>query len=286
MLETILVVGANGQLGSEIKAISKEFKKYNFIFTDAATLNITQLNDLQLFVEDKTINYIINCAAYTNVDKAEEESELAKKINDVAVENLVKVAEKNSIKLIHVSTDYVFDGKSFLPLKETDATNPIGVYGEAKRAGELHLINSKIEYLILRTSWLYSNYNNNFVKTIQRLATERDSLGIIADQVGTPTYAADLAKTILTILQQLNEQNKGVYHFSNEGVASWYDFAKEIVTISNIECQINPIETKDYKTLAERPSYSVLNKAKIKNVFNVEIAYWKDALIRCLKESV
>lgn len=284
MKEIILVTGASGQLGSEINEIHANYKNYQFIFTDSVELDISNLKELKKYTTANNVSYIINCAAYTNVDKAEQEFELAKKVNDTAVANLVQVAEEKNIKLIHVSTDYVFDGKSYLPLKETAVTKPIGVYGKTKRAGELHLINSKVDYLIIRTSWLYSNFKNNFVKTISKLAEERDMLGIIGDQVGTPTYAANLAETILNILPKLTADTKGVYHFSNEGVASWYDFAKEIVAISKIDCHIKPIETKDYKTLAERPSYSVLNKSKIKTTFNLEIPYWKDALVNCLEK--
>jgi dTDP-4-dehydrorhamnose reductase len=282
MKQTILVTGANGQLGSELQAIANQYE-YDVLFTDAATLDITSLEQVQTFVTGKNINYIINCAAYTQVDQAENEPELAAKVNDLAVANLVQVAQDHNIKLVHVSTDYVFDGTSHQPLKETDPTNPIGVYGRTKRAGELHIINAPLDYIIIRTSWLYSNFQANFVKTIERLASERESLTIIADQVGTPTYAADLAQAIWHILPQINSQNSGVYHFSNEGVASWYDFAQEIVSLSHLNCVILPIETKDYKTLAARPYYSVMNKKKIKEVFNINIDYWKNALVRCVK---
>lgn len=282
MKQTILVTGANGQLGSELQAIANA-QDYNFLFTDAITLDITQLEQVQSFIAGKNINYIINCAAYTQVDQAENEPVLAAKVNDLAVANLVQAAQEHHIKLIHISTDYVFDGTSHQPLKENHPTNPIGVYGTTKRAGELHLINSQLDYVIIRTSWLYSNFQSNFVKTIERLANERESLTIIADQVGTPTYAADLAQAILHLLPQINSHNSGVYHFSNEGVASWYDFAQEIVSLSHLNCVILPIETKDYKTLAARPYYSVMNKSKIKEVFNINIDYWKNALVRCVK---
>jgi dTDP-4-dehydrorhamnose reductase len=273
----ILVTGANGQLGSELKFLEKCYTDFKFVFTNKVQLDICNLSDLEKFVVDKKFNYIINCAAYTNVDKAEEEPELAEKINAVAVENLVKISEKYNIKLIHISTDYVFDGNSNVPLKETDVTRPIGVYGVTKLKGEQHIINSNITYAIIRTAWLYSSFGNNFAKTILKYANERDEMNIIVDQVGTPTYARDLAKAILIILPQLSIENKGVYHFSNEGVASWYDFAKEITNSFQVTCKINPIETKDYKTIAKRPQYSILNKNKLKNTFNIDVLYWKEA---------
>ncbi len=279
----ILVTGGHGQLGSELQALVDDYPDYSLVFTDAATLDITQLAAVQDFVAGKNFTHIINCAAYTQVDKAEEQPELARLVNDTAVANLVQVAQQHNLKIVHISTDYVFDGKSYMPLKETDATNPIGVYGRTKRAGELHLTTSTIEYVIIRTSWLYSQFQQNFVKTVQRLASEREQLTIIADQIGTPTHAADLAKVILSIVPQINAHNTGVYHFSNEGVASWYDFATAIVNASHLTCKVLPIETKDYKTLAERPYYSVMNKSKIKQVFHIDIDHWLVALHRCLR---
>ena len=197
----------------------------------------------------------------------------------------MKISEKFNIELIHISTDYVFNGKSSVPLNEIDITNPIGVYGWSKLKGEEYIMNSDITYVIIRTSWLYSNFGNNFVKTIIKLAKERSELNIICDQIGTPTYAKDLAESILQVLPKLNTRNKGLYHYSNEGVASWYDFAKEIVSLSKIECTIKPIESKDYNTLSERPNYSVLNKGKIKKVFGIEIPYWRDSLNYFLDKS-
>lgn len=279
----ILVTGGNGQLGSELQALVNNYPHYNIVFTDAATLDITQLAAVRDFVAGKNFTHIINCAAYTQVDKAEQEPELAALVNDTAIANLVSVAQEHSLKIVHISTDYVFDGKSYLPLKETDTANPAGVYGKTKRAGELHLINSAVDYVIIRTSWLYSQFQQNFVKTIQRLASERQELTIIADQIGTPTHAADLSQVILKILPQINAQNKGVYHYSNEGVASWYDFATAIVQMSHLQCEVLPIETKDYKTLAVRPYYSVMNKSKIKQVFQIDISHWQVALAQCLK---
>ena len=278
----VLVTGASGQLGSEIQLISEKYKSYNFLFTDVNDLDITNLDQFNQFVKGKNVGYIINCAAYTQVDQAEQEQSLAKKVNDIAVKNITEIAEEHHIKVVHISTDYVFDGKSFMPLKESDPTKPIGVYGKTKRAGELHLINSTVEHLIVRTSWLYSNFQNNFVKTMLRLAEDRDQLTIISDQIGTPTYAADLATVILDILPKINQETTGIYHFSNEGAASWYDFAYHIIKQSHLKCNVLPIATKDYKTLAERPYYSILNKSKIKEVFGITINHWTESLKKCL----
>ncbi len=282
MKNNILVTGANGQLGSELHYLTEQELDSNFIYTDVEDLDICDVNQIDDFLANNNINVIINCAAYTNVDKAENEPQLAKNINTTAVENLVKASEKFRIKLIHISTDYVFGGKSFSPLKEADNTDPIGVYGNTKLEGENVIVNSNITYAIIRTSWLYSSFGNNFVKTITKFAKQRDELTVIADQVGTPTYARDLATAILHIFPQLTQENKGIYHFSNEGVASWYDFAKEIVSTNNITCKVTPVETKDYQTKAERPCYSVLNKNKIKSTFGVNIPYWRDALSTCV----
>jgi len=282
----ILVTGSNGQLGSEIKDLAVNYKNFNFYFTDLQELDIcnsTQLNDF--FVSNK-IDAVINCAAYTAVDKAEEDAETAKKLNAEGVLNLVNAAKKVNGKLIHISTDYVFDGNSFLPYKESDEVNPIGVYGDTKRSGELAVLKSGIDGIVIRTSWLYSAYGNNFVKTMLKLGNDRDELGVIFDQVGSPTNASDLAKTCLDILaydKKANINLKGnLYHFSNEGVASWYDFAIAIMELGEVACFVKPIQTKDYPTLAKRPHYSVLNKTKIKNDFGIEIPYWRDALVACI----
>jgi dTDP-4-dehydrorhamnose reductase len=249
-------------------------------------LDICNSTHLNVFIKDNNINTVINCAAYTAVDKAEQDSNIAKKVNATGVLNLVKALEKVDGKLIHISTDYVFDGNSFLPYQELDQVNPIGVYGNTKRSGELAVINSDIDAVVIRTSWLYSAYGNNFVKTMLRLGNERDELGVIFDQVGTPTNAYDLAKTCLDILTYSKEDNinsKGnLYHFSNEGVASWYDFSIAIMALGKVNCHVKPIETKDYVTLAKRPSFSVLNKSKIKNDFEIEIPYWRDSLALCI----
>lgn len=279
----VLITGADGQLGISIIDFKDHFPNYNIIPTDRDIFDISNLEGMVEFINGKNVDYIINCAGYTNVDKAEEDDDVVYKINYLGVSHLTTLCKENNIKLVHVSTDYVFDGKSCVPLKESDSTNPIGVYGKSKRKGEISIIDSDIEYLIIRTSWLYSEHGHNFVKSIIRLSSEKNKLNIIADQVGTPTYAKDLALTILKLLPLINAENKGIYHYSNEGIASWYDFAMEIISLSNIECELVPIETKDYKTLAQRPSYSVLNKHKIKEVFNIDILYWKKSLSKCIK---
>jgi dTDP-4-dehydrorhamnose reductase len=284
----ILVTGSNGQLGSEIKDLEVNFTNFNFFFMDLPELDICNSSQLDIFIKENNINTVINCAAYTAVDKAEEDAENAERVNSMGVSNLVNALEKVNGKLIHISTDYVFDGNHFLPYKESDAISPIGVYGETKRAGELAVINSAIDSIVIRTSWLYSSYGNNFVKTMLRLGSEKENLGVIFDQVGTPTYARDLAKTCLEILCGDSSvdisKNGSLYHYSNEGVASWYDFAISIMELGVKNCKVNPIQTKDYPTLAKRPQYSVLNKSKIKTDFKIEIRYWRDSLKDCIEK--
>ncbi len=278
----ILVTGSKGQLGSEIRELSSDYQ-YNFFFTDRNELDITNKNDINKFVEDNDINVIINCAAYTAVDKAEEDIDNADHINHQAVKYLAEIAKEKSIKLIHISTDYVFDGENFKPYIETDKVNPQSIYGKTKLDGEFALqkINPK-NSIVIRTSWVYSSYGNNFVKTMLKLGKERDSLNVIFDQIGTPTYAKDLAKMILDIIPKIEKEDVEVYHYSNEGVASWYDFAKEIMKLAEVDCKISPIETYQYPTPAKRPYYSLLNKAKIKVNFQLDIPYWKDSLNICL----
>ena len=282
-MSNILVTGANGQLGSEIRYLSNQYS-YNFVFTDKDSLDITKRDDVEKFVYEKDINIIINCAAYTAVDRAEEERELAELINYQAVKDLAQIAKKNSIQFIHISTDYVFDGTNYKPYTEDEQTKPQGVYGVTKLKGEEAFLNSGADGIIIRTSWVYSSFGTNFVKTMLRLGKERDSIRVIFDQIGTPTYARDLAKAILDILPNITNNKVEIYHYSNEGVLSWYDFAREIMKMSKIECQINPIETKEYPTLAKRPYYSLLNKSRIKEEFGLTIPYWKDSLDECLKK--
>ena len=250
-----------------------------FFFTDSSTVDITDFKKVKEFIETNKINVIINCAAYTAVDKAEDDEVNADKINHLAVKNLASIAKEKNIKLVHISTDYVFDGENFMPYIESDSVNPQGIYGKTKLEGEeaLQKVNPK-NSIIIRTSWVYSSFGNNFVKTMLRLGKERDTLGVIFDQIGSPTYARDLAQAILDILPSINNESVEVYHYSNEGVCSWYDFAKAIFELSNIECQVNAIETKEYPTPAKRPHYSLLNKAKIKKEFNLSIPYWRYSL--------
>jgi len=280
----ILVTGSNGQLGSELQELQKDYD-YNFFFTNRENIDITNKDDIKSFVEKNSINTIINCAAYTAVDKAQSDEENAALANTKAVKKLALVSEELNIKLIHISTDYVFDGKNFKPYTEEYQTNPQGVYGKTKLDGENLMINiNPKNSIIIRTSWVYSTFGNNFVKTMLKLGRAKDELGVIFDQVGTPTNAADLAKTILDILPNIKNDKVQIYHYSNEGVLSWYDFAKEIMKMAKIDCKVNPIETYQYPTPAQRPHYSLLNKAKIKKEFNITIPFWKDSLDKCLRK--
>lgn len=287
-MKNILVTGAYGQLGNEIRVLSANYPEYNFMFTDVDSLDICDKKLLLDFVIGNDIKYIINCAAYTAVDKAEDEAELCEKINTTAVKNLAIAASESGAGIIHVSTDYVFDGTSCQPYSEDMPTKPCSVYGKTKLKGEKNLLKICPNAIIIRTAWLYSSFGNNFVKTMIKLGTERDSLNVIFDQVGTPTYAEDLADAILNIMTQTieTEHNKaGIYHFSNEGVCSWYDFTLKIHQLAGIKkCIVHPIETKDYPTKAARPHYSVLNKSKIKQTFNITIPHWEVSLKNCIKE--
>ena len=279
----ILVTGSNGQLGSEVKELSSKYD-YNFFFTTKGDLDIIDEASIKEFVEQNNINIIINCAAYTAVDKAEEDKVNADLVNRKAVKKLAKISKKYDIKLIHISTDYIFDGKAFKPYGEEYQTNPNGIYGKTKLDGENEMIKiNPHNSIIIRTSWVYSSFGNNFVKTMLRLAKEKEALGVIFDQIGTPTYARDLAKMILDILPKIENKKVEIYNNSNEGVLSWYDFAKEIMKMAKIDCIINPIETYQYPTPAKRPHYSLLNKSKIKKEFGIEIPYWKDSLDECLR---
>jgi len=281
----ILVTGSNGQLGSEIRELSSNYP-YNFFFTDVNELDITKEDEIKKYLNEKDIDLIINCAAYTAVDKAEEENDLADLVNHKAVEYLANTAKEKNIPLIHISTDYVFDGKNYRPYVEDDTVNPQGVYGFTKLKGEGAFKASGAKGIIIRTSWVYSSFGANFVKTMLRLK-DRGELGVVFDQVGTPTYAKDLAHTILEIinknLEKIKNKKAETYHYSNEGVISWYDFAKAIFEIESIDIKVNPIESKDYPTPAKRPHYSVLNKSKIKKEFNITIPYWRESLRECLQ---
>lgn len=284
-MHNILVTGSNGQLGSEIRSLSSQYPQYTFTFTDRTTLDLSDLHTTEDFFENKKFDAIINCAAYTAVDKAESEIELSDTINHRFVAMLAKIAKRNSSTLIHISTDYVFDGKNHRPYLENDPTDPQGVYGKTKCDGEKAILEiSPNHTVIIRTSWVYSTYGNNFVKTMLRLGKERDSLGVIFDQVGTPTYAGDLAHAILGILPRINNDKPEIYHYSNEGCASWYDFAKAIFELSGVKCSLHPITTEQYPTPAKRPHYSLLNKAKIKQEYNIAIPYWRDSLKECISQ--
>ena len=279
----ILVTGSNGQLGSEIRELASKYS-YNFFFTDRNNIDITSKDSIKEFCQTNSINVIINCAAYTAVDKAQSDIENADLVNRKAVKKLSIVAKELDIKLIHISTDYVFDGKNFKPYVEEFQTNPQSVYGKTKLDGENEIRDiNPLNSIIIRTSWVYSYYGNNFVKTMLRLGKEKEELGVIFDQIGTPTYAKDLAKTILDIIPQIENSKVEIYNYSNEGVLSWYDFAKEIMKMAKLNCKVKAIETYQYPTPAKRPHFSLLNKSKIKQKFNIEIPYWKDGLDDCLK---
>lgn len=290
-IKTVLVTGRNGQLGLSLKSLSAQYPQYQFTFTGRDELDLSCSKKIADYFDHNKFDLIINCAAYTAVDKAEDEQSLANTINYLAVRQLSEIALQNDSILIHISTDYVFDGTAHKPYVESTSINPQNIYGETKLKGEQAIQAIASNAIIIRTSWVYSEYGNNFVKTMLRLGSDREQLNVIFDQVGTPTYAKDLAISILTIADSLNsdqtdfQQDKvNIYHFSNEGVCSWYDFAKAIFELSNTQCVVSPIETKDYPTPAKRPFYSVLNKAKIKQQFKLNIPYWKDSLQACLKQ--
>lgn len=279
----ILITGANGQLGSELRFLSENYS-YEFYFTDVEQLDITKKEDVEQFIAQNKIDVIINCAAYTAVDKAESNQDLADLINHIAVKILAKAAKRFKIKFIHISTDYVFDGQAYKPYSPIDNCDPLSVYGLTKRRGEDKILKEGInDALIIRTAWVYSSFGNNFVKTILRLAFERKSLNIVSDQIGSPTYARDLAYFILSNIDKISWKGTKVFHFTNEGVCSWFDFAKMICRLKNIECDLKAIPSTSYPTPAPRPYYSVLSKEETKNYFNTSIPYWIDSLKDCLK---
>ena len=280
----ILVTGANGQLGREIQRLSA-VSPNNYTFTDVAELNVTDAGAVRQAVAQTRAEVIVNCAAYTNVERAEEDEEAADRLNRGAAENLARAAEANGATLIHVSTDYVFDGTGHRPYTEDMATSPLGAYGRTKLAGEEAVKASGCRYLILRTAWLYSEYGNNFLKTMLRLTSERETLRVVFDQVGTPTYAGDLALAIFSLIEAGRYTgNEGVYHFTDEGVCSWYDFAVEIAAAAGHDtCRIIPCHTSEYPTKATRPAYSVLDKTRFKETFQMDIPHWREALIYCMK---
>lgn len=284
-MHNILVTGSHGQLGNELRLVVEEKDKFNnYFFTDVEELDITNKSDVSQFLHANNIDVVVNCAAYTNVDKAEDEKDIADLINHIGVKNLAESCKERDGFLIHISTDYVFDGTKNTPYTETDVTKPLGVYGETKLRGENAIISSGCEYVIIRTSWLYSSYGNNFLKTMQRLTAEKESLKVVFDQVGTPTYAGDLSNVIHTIIQKDEADIKNqIYHFSNEGVCSWYDFAVAINEVSEHSCNIQPCHSDEFPSKVKRPSFSVLDKSKLKDQLGIEIPYWRVSMLTCIK---
>lgn len=282
----ILVTGSKGQLGSEIARLAASHFGDQFTFVDIDEMDLGSKDAIEKYFEDKQFELIINCAAFTAVDKAEEDTVLAYKINAEAVGTIAAICKRKAIRLIHISTDYVFDGEGNRPITEDAKPNPLSVYGKSKLEGELAVMRILDNAYVIRTAWVYSTFGKNFVKTIAKLARERDVLNVVDDQIGSPTYARDLATAILEIVSSIKNgvDVPGVYHYTNEGVISWFDLASFIVRYYNLTCKINPIPSEEYKTLAVRPKFSVLNKRKIKETFGVDIPYWYDSLIECLKD--
>lgn len=279
----ILVTGANGQLGREMRNVLEAEYPGNTLYTDIDTLDLTDIKAIERFVISNDVTHIVNCAAYTAVDRAEEEKLECSAVNVDAVKNIARVADSNGVKVIHISTDYVFDGKSHRPYSESDKVNPISQYGTTKRSGETALLALAPESIIIRTAWLYSPYGHNFVKTILNRATDSTPLRVVADQIGSPTYAADLAHAIYKILRS-QQWVQGIFHYTDSGVASWYDFAKAILELSgHPDKKVRPIPTTDYPTVATRPYYSVLDTQRISATYDVVIPYWRDSLADCLK---
>jgi dTDP-4-dehydrorhamnose reductase len=285
-MAVILITGANGQLGNELKVVSKNFYGYDFIFTDINTLDLTNLKQTEGFIKRTRPDWIINCAAYNLVDKAESEPDVAMIVNGTAVKNITDVIKESECRFIHISSDYVFDGTSNVPYNEYSIPNPLSAYGRSKLAGEKYAL---LHYgsMIIRTSWLYSSFGNNFVKTILRNAKEKESLRVVFDQTGTPTYASDLAGAIMNIISGVIRNqfamNAGIYNYSNEGVCTWYDFAVEIINEAGLTCLVNPVLTSDYNHEAQRPVFSVMDKSKIKENYGLTIPHWRTSLTKCMK---
>ena len=279
----ILVTGANGQLGNEMQVLARENLQHTYFFTDVQELDICDEQAVYAYVSEHKIDIIVNCAAYTAVDKAEDNVELCDKLNNIAPGYLARAAQANGAAMIQVSTDYVFDGTAHIPYTEEEPTCPASVYGSTKLAGEQNVMDHCDKAMVIRTAWLYSIYGNNFVKTMIRLGQERDSLGVIFDQIGTPTYANDLAQAIFAAINK--GVVRGIYHFSDEGVCSWYDFTIAIHRLAGIaSCKVKPLHTADYPAKAPRPHYSVLDKTKIKDTFGIEIPHWEESLKRCINQ--
>ena len=283
MTNKILVTGSNGQLGSDLRDLAASYPQYDFIFTDVAELSIVDKKAVEEFFARERPGYLINCAAYTAVDKAESEKQLSDEINGIAVGILASACQTFGTRLIHISTDYVFDGNASYPLKETDKVNPVNAYGASKLLGEQLAIEHNPKAIIIRTSWVYSFYGKNFVKTMIRLMSEKDSIGVVSDQVGSPTYAADLAGAIMQIISS-GKWEPGIYNYSNKGVISWFEFANEIKEQIGSNCLVNPLATEQFPTPAKRPKYSVLDKEKIQNTFSVKLKDWKESLRICINK--
>jgi len=285
-MAVILVTGASGQLGNEIRNSSKNYFGYEFVFTDIDTLDITDEEAVKQTIKTTHPDWIINCVAYNLVDKAETDYENAFKVNGQAVKNLAESIKGSESRLIHISTDYVFDGNSSTPYNENSITNPQSAYGKSKLEGEKSALLHH-GTMIIRTSWLYSSFGTNFVKTILKHGKDKEILRVVYDQTGTPTYAADLSNAILSVISGVIRNqiafNAGIYHYSNEGTCSWYDFATEIINESGLKCKVIPILSKEYPTAAKRPSFSVLDKSKIKENYGIEIPHWRSSLIKCMK---
>ncbi|MEO9893554.1 dTDP-4-dehydrorhamnose reductase [Aurantibacter sp.] len=280
-MKNVLITGGKGQLASCIKDNINNVKNHNFHFIDIEDLDITNENGVDVFFELTKPEWCINCAAYTAVDKAEGEVINATNVNTIGAKYLARASRKMGTKFIQISTDFVFDGLKGTICTEEDEPKPISVYGETKLKGEKEVVNEVDEHFILRTSWLYSEYGNNFLKTLLRLGMDREILNVVGDQIGTPTYAGDLAQLIVKLIRE-NRSEYGLYHYSNEGVASWYDFAVAIISESHTDCKVVPIRTEAYPTPAKRPPYSVMDKSKIKDTLDIEIPYWRDSLKKCL----
>lgn len=280
-ITSVLVTGANGQLGSELKLVAAQYPSFHFIFVSRKELAIDDPDAAQKFFAAQHIDYCINCAAYTAVDKAESDAANAFLINAEAVANLATVCKEHDTQLIHISTDYVFDGNASQPYKETDATNPLGVYGASKRKGEELALANDPSTIIIRTSWLYSSFGNNFVKTMLRLMKERESINVVNDQFGCPTYAADLADAIMKIISS-GIKKPGIYQYSNEGITTWYGFASAIKELSNSNCTVNPVTTAEYPTPTKRPAYTAMDTSGIRETFSISIPQWKESLSNCI----
>lgn len=283
----ILVTGSDGQLGCEIKEKSVQFPDYGFIFHDIDTLDITNPDELESIFMDRSFDFVVNCAGYTKVDDAEKNRDLAFLVNGISAGNLARLSEKYSARLIHISTDFIFDGTKDEPYSEEEKPCPVSIYAKSKYEGEKAVLQHK-NHIILRTSWLYSYYGSNFVKTMLKAGGEKESLRVVNDQVGSPTYASDLADVILHIISLTSAESKlyipGIYHYSNEGICSWYDLAKETMRIAELSCSIIPVTTRDYPLPAQRPAYSVLATDKIKTTYKIHIPHWKESLAHCIKK--